>query len=108
MSPLDILTAARDRARYTWEPGSSDEGKSVIGIMRAVALDDYKAGSSSWEDAWEELFSALPADVRDSALNGPAAFDVFADDMVDGWTSRADRTLSEVMALFDIAIRAAS
>lgn len=109
MSPLDILTAARDRARYTWDPGNdparADEGKHVDGIMRYVAWADWSQDTSSWSDAWGHLYDALPgAEQREYGSDGP----FYADEAVDGWTSRTDRTLSEVMALFDIAIRAAS
>lgn len=101
MSPIEILTAGRARAQLTWDPDRIEDYR-ITGILRYVAWTDYKQGTSAWDTAFEKLFYALPA-IPETVKY---ADHVFSDEAVDAWEQMPGRTMSDVVTLFDVAIRA--
>jgi len=101
MSPIEILTAGRIRAQLTWDPDRIEDTR-ITGILRYVAWTDYEHGTQTWDDAFEELFYALP-EIPETV---EYADHVFSDAVVDAWEQMPGRTMSDVVTLFDVAIHA--
>jgi len=105
MSPIEILTAGRARAQLTWDPDRIEDTR-ITGILRYVAWTDYAQGTSAWDGAFDTLYLALPQDWHDTDTDDDNGQDFFTDAAIDAWEQMPGRTMSDVMALFDIAIRA--